>query len=372
VSVGTRLVTGDSLTTPRLRAVTVGHEHPRITVFAGSALGYNPLLTQAAQQLGTLLALYHIDLVFGGTNGGLMGVAAEAACVAGGRVIGVVPTGRWPELESEYCTILYRVPGPDLQARKALMSYLADAYLVLPGGLGTLDELFEVVALARLEQPSKPIGLVNVQGFYDPLLQLFDHLEHQGLLDGGVSHLLAQEPTPALALERIGPLSPKPAEAVAARLALTTVPGTPTIAQMANRLDSLRVIIRRLYEQGGCPWGSQQTHYSTQQYVLEEALEVAQVLEEMGPHFRADEASPELRDHFIEELGDLLMQVLVQTDLSEREGWVTLEQVFEHLRVKLLHRNPHIFGSAVQAHTLEDVETIWQSAKSQERQERHG
>lgn len=184
-----------------LSAVTETHAGGRIAVFAGSQVGINPRYALAARELGALLALHRLELVFGGTAGGLMEAVAEAAFTAGGTVIGVVPANYWPELHSRSCTILHQVA--DLRARKAKMATLAHAFIALPGGPGTLDELIEMVTLAHLNQHYKPIALCNVDGFFEPFLQLLDHLKAQGLVSGDLRPHLMVESSPALLLSRL-------------------------------------------------------------------------------------------------------------------------------------------------------------------------
>jgi cytokinin riboside 5'-monophosphate phosphoribohydrolase len=178
------------------------HRGARIAVFAGSQLGSLPQYKQAARTLGSSLVAHHIDLVFGGTSGGLMGVVAETVYAAGGRVIGVVPAAYWPGLLFEHCTRRYDVA--DLRERKALMASLADAFIVLPGGPGTIDELMEIVALAHIGQHHKPIGLCNTANFFSPFLALLDHLQRNGMVEGDLRHHLLCECTPALLLQKIG------------------------------------------------------------------------------------------------------------------------------------------------------------------------
>jgi uncharacterized protein (TIGR00730 family) len=351
----------DALTVPRMRAVKDHHAQPRVCVFAGSEIGYLSTYTQAAHQLGTLLANSKVELVYGGTSGGLMGVAAESAYHAGGRVIGVVPKDQWKDLESEYCTVRYEVKT--LGDRKALMMSLADAFVVLPGGLGTNDELSDVLTLRHIGKLDKPIGLCNTNGYFDPLLHWLEHMYECGLATSDPCAYLICEPTPTRLLSHLGELAPPAGDRD------PVISWAPVVAQMAHRLDSLYAMVQRIYEPGGCKWAELQTQYSLRHYVYEEAAEVAQVLHDMGPDFQPDSKSPrvaELRGQLIEELGDLLSQVLVHCYLAEREDWFTLDDVLEQLRAKLLHRNPHVFGKA-RAETVAEVERIWSAIKKQEK-----
>ncbi|MGD0143231.1 MAG: TIGR00730 family Rossman fold protein [Rhizomicrobium sp.] len=150
-----------------------------ICVFCGSAPGRNPRYAEAARQLGALLAANGFSLVFGGGNIGLMGEVARAIRAGGAPVIGVLPAflrHLEPPLKSAEELII----TPDLQQRKGRMLALADAFVILPGGLGTLDEYFEVLTSAQLHALGKPIVLVNVAGYFDPLKALLDHVVREG------------------------------------------------------------------------------------------------------------------------------------------------------------------------------------------------
>jgi uncharacterized protein (TIGR00730 family) len=143
----------------------------RVCVFAGSGLGGRQAYRQAARDLGEELARRGLGLVYGGASVGLMGEVANAALQAGGEVIGVVPQGVWsPEANHAGLTALYEVGS--MHERKALMAEFADGFLALPGGLGTFDELCETLSWAQLGLHDKPIGLLNVAGYFQPLLQL--------------------------------------------------------------------------------------------------------------------------------------------------------------------------------------------------------
>lgn len=146
----------------------------RVCVFCGSQVGAKPEYAAAATALGTLLAERGIGLVYGGGKIGLMGVVADAALAAGGEVIGVIPERLMNrELGHGGVTDL-RVVG-SMHERKAMMSDLSDAFVALPGGYGTFEEFFEVVTWMQLGIHGKPCGLLNVNGYYDPLLALLDH-----------------------------------------------------------------------------------------------------------------------------------------------------------------------------------------------------
>ena len=153
----------------------------RLCVFCGSSAGADPAFADAATRLGTLLAEAGIELVYGGGRAGLMGIVSDAALAAGGRVTGVIPQALVDrELAHRGCTTLH-VTG-SMHERKATMADLADGFVALPGGIGTLEELFEVWTWAQLGDHAKPVALLNVAGFYDTLVRFIDEIEAQGFL----------------------------------------------------------------------------------------------------------------------------------------------------------------------------------------------
>ena len=153
----------------------------RICVFCGSQVGTNPLYRQAAQELGHLLVQRGYGLVYGGGHVGLMGVIADAVLQGGGEVIGVIPEAMVArELAHRGVTQLYVVAS--MHERKARMAELAEAFIALPGGYGTLEEFFEVVTWAQLGIHRKPIGLLNVAGYFDALATLVEHTITEGFI----------------------------------------------------------------------------------------------------------------------------------------------------------------------------------------------
>ncbi len=146
----------------------------RVCVFCGSSPGNLAAYTQAARDLGCLLAGGGIDVVYGGGNVGLMKELADAALGAGGQVLGVIPSALVDRELAHGSLSDLRVVA-SMHERKALMADLSDAFIALPGGLGTLEEMFEVVAWAQLRFHDKPCGLLNVAGYYDHLLAFLDH-----------------------------------------------------------------------------------------------------------------------------------------------------------------------------------------------------
>ncbi|MGI4832436.1 MAG: TIGR00730 family Rossman fold protein [Janthinobacterium lividum] len=152
-----------------------------VAVYCGSSSGNQPLHMQQAQAMGQELARRGLTLVYGGGRVGLMGAVADATLGAGGRVIGVIPKFLADkELAHRGCTELHVVDT--MHQRKLLMADLAEGFVAMPGGFGTLEELFEVLTWGQLGLHAKPVGLLNVAGFYDPLLALLDHMVSQELL----------------------------------------------------------------------------------------------------------------------------------------------------------------------------------------------
>lgn len=177
----------------------------RICVFCGSSSGTRPVYRSAAQALGRSLAEQGLELVYGGGNVGLMGTVADACLAAGGQVIGVIPqalmgkevAGR--HLEHRQLTRLEVVDS--MHTRKARMAELADGFIALPGGFGTFEEFCEIITWGQLGFHTKPCGLLNVEGYYDALLGLFDHAVAEGFLrqENRQLVLTAQEPGALLA-----------------------------------------------------------------------------------------------------------------------------------------------------------------------------
>ena len=152
-----------------------------IAVFCASANGTNPIYREAAEQLGSTLAEKSIGLIYGGATVGLMSAVAESCLAAGGRVVGVIPEVL-VDLEVAHHGITELHITDTMHTRKALMGEKADAFLILPGGFGTFEEMFEVLAWQTLKLHQKPILLLNINNFYDPLLIFLDHCVAEGML----------------------------------------------------------------------------------------------------------------------------------------------------------------------------------------------
>lgn len=153
----------------------------RICVFCGSSPGTRPAYTAAAQRLGKLLVQEGIGLVYGGASVGVMGQIADAVLASGGEAIGVLPQALFLKEIAHHGLTDLRVVA-SMHERKALMAELADGFIALPGGMGTLEEFCEVVTWAQLGMHQKPCGLLNVERYYDPLAAFFDHAVAHGFV----------------------------------------------------------------------------------------------------------------------------------------------------------------------------------------------
>jgi uncharacterized protein (TIGR00730 family) len=158
-----------------------GAEMRRICVFCGSSPGAKPAYRAAAESLGSLLARRGIGLVFGGGSVGLMGVLADAVLGAGGEVIGVIPHALEAREVAHKGLADLRVVG-SMHERKALMADLADGFIALPGGIGTLEEMFEILTWAQLGIHAKPCALLDVANYFEPLLHFLDRVVEQRFL----------------------------------------------------------------------------------------------------------------------------------------------------------------------------------------------
>lgn len=174
----------------------------RVCVFCGSNVGTRPAYVEHARLLGSLLAEQRIGVVYGGGSIGLMGALAEAAARAGGEVIGVIPEALIVHERGDTAVGELRVVTT-MHERKALMVELSDAFIVLPGGFGTLDEFFETVSWAQLGIHRKPIGLLNTEGFFDSLLAAIAHAVAEGFIKPMYTGLFTMAPDPATLLDRV-------------------------------------------------------------------------------------------------------------------------------------------------------------------------
>lgn len=174
----------------------------RICVFAGSNVGTNPEYEQKAIELGKEIISRGFELVYGGSRIGLMGRIADTVLANGGKVIGVMPRNLFRgEMVHTGLTELHEVNN--MHERKARMSELADAFIALPGGLGTFEELFEVVSWSQLGIHRKPVGVLNILGYYQPLAEMFERAILAGFMQKTNLGLLIFEEEPDLLLNKM-------------------------------------------------------------------------------------------------------------------------------------------------------------------------
>ena len=173
-----------------------------ICVFCGSRFGSNAAYADHARELGRLMAARGIRLVYGGGRVGLMGVVADAVLAGGGEVVGVIPKLLIEkEVEHRGLTELHEVDS--MHTRKAMMERMSDAFIVLPGGFGTMDEMCEILTWAQLGLHEKPLGLLNTARYYDGLLGFFDHSRDEDFVSAGNRALIRTETSPAALLDRL-------------------------------------------------------------------------------------------------------------------------------------------------------------------------
>ena len=178
----------------------------KICIFCGACDGKQSVYREQAEQLGTLLGQQGKTVLYGGASVGLMGAVADSTLAAGGKVIGVLPDFL-TAYEIKHPNIDH-IMVPDLYQRKKIMLDDADAFIVLPGGLGTLDELFEIWSASQLQQYHKPIGILNTQGFYDDLLKAIQKMAEQGFITQSILDYVTIANTPEALLTAIN--TPKP------------------------------------------------------------------------------------------------------------------------------------------------------------------
>lgn len=153
----------------------------RLAVYCGSSMGADPRFAELTRELGAAMAARGVDLVYGGGRRGLMGVIADAVLAGGGRVYGVIPQALVDlEVAHKGLTELHKVAS--MHERKAKMTELTDAFVAIPGGIGTLDELFEAWTWNALGYHSKPFALLNAGGFWDRMIGFLDHVTESGFL----------------------------------------------------------------------------------------------------------------------------------------------------------------------------------------------
>ncbi|EHR71827.1 TIGR00730 family protein [Burkholderiales bacterium JOSHI_001] len=178
-----------------------------VCVYCGSRFGERPAYSQMAQALGTAIGARGWRLVYGGGNVGLMGTVADATLAAGGQVLGVIPDSLMRrEVGHPALTELHVVQT--MHQRKQLMAEHADAFVALPGGIGTLEELFEVWSWRHLGYHGKPLALLDVEGFYQPLLGFLQHTQAEGFVSAEQQAMLTVHTEPAALLDKLAAASP--------------------------------------------------------------------------------------------------------------------------------------------------------------------
>jgi uncharacterized protein (TIGR00730 family) len=195
-----------SLNPPRKRVLRA------VAVFCGAKPGVNARHRAALVALGRAIAQGGMTLVFGGGRVGLMGVVADAALAAGGRVVGVIP-GSMVERELAHAGLSELHVVESMHARKALMAELADAFIACPGGFGTLDEVFEALTWTQIGLQRKPSGFLDVDGFFQPLAVQLDRMTEAGFIEPAHRAMVCFEPDPARIIEHLAALDLPPVRA---------------------------------------------------------------------------------------------------------------------------------------------------------------
>lgn len=173
-----------------------------ICVYCGSSPGRNPAYARAAENLGRELALRGIRLVYGGASVGIMGTVADAVLDHGGQVVGVIPEAlKRKEVAHLHLTELHVTAS--MHQRKMMMADLSDGFIALPGGIGTLEEISEIWTWAQLGFHRKAFGLLNVEGYYDPLIAFLDHTVSEGFVKQKHRSMLVVEQDPTALLDRL-------------------------------------------------------------------------------------------------------------------------------------------------------------------------
>ena len=178
-----------------------------VAVYCGSSLGASPEYARAAQDMGTELASRGLTTIYGGGDVGLMGVLADAALAKGGRVVGVIPKAL-VDLEVAHAGLTELVVVDSMHARKAVIAERADAFVALPGGLGTLDEFCEALTWSQLGIHRNPMGLLNSGEFYDPFIDLMDRMTAEGFIRPGHRSNALAKATPSALLDALAAWRP--------------------------------------------------------------------------------------------------------------------------------------------------------------------
>ena len=174
----------------------------RVCVYCGSSSGFDPIYKAAAIELGVLLSAQGIGLVYGGGSIGLMGALADSVLAKGGEVIGIIPH-HLIAMEVGHRQLTSLIAVDSMHARKHQMADLADAFIALPGGIGTAEELLEVFTWLQLGIHAKPVAILNTNGYFDHLLQFLAHMEESGFLKREHREMLIIEQSPARLLDQL-------------------------------------------------------------------------------------------------------------------------------------------------------------------------
>jgi len=174
----------------------------RVAVYCGSGDDVDPLYLESARRMGRLLGERGLGVVYGGGRVGLMGAMADAALEAGANVVGVI-TERLSAMEVGHAGLDELMVVDSMHARKTIMAALADVFIALPGGFGTLEEVFEATTWAQLGYHDKPVGLLNVNGYYSPLVAFLDHATELGFVRKPQRGLLISETEPEALLDAL-------------------------------------------------------------------------------------------------------------------------------------------------------------------------
>lgn len=194
-----------------------------ICIYCGSSPGASPLYAQAARRLAKEMVADNIGLVYGGGNVGLMGIIADEVLRLGGEATGVIPKALMErEVGHQGLTRLHIVK--DMHERKAMMAELSDGFIAMPGGIGTLEELFEVFTWSQLGIHDKPIGLLNVNGFYDGLIGFIQHLVNERFLKNEQAGIIMVESDEAALISRFKSHQPKKHDQAAAQTHQKIIP----------------------------------------------------------------------------------------------------------------------------------------------------
>jgi len=180
-----------------------------LAVFCASSPGASPRWAAATREFGAMLAKRRIRLIYGGGRVGLMGELAGAALAAGGEVVGVIPRAM-VDAERAHTGLTNLHIVTTMHERKAMMADLAEGFVALPGGFGTLDELFEIITWAQLALHAKPVGILNIEGFYDGLLSFLDGVVANGFIQPRFRALILSDFDPARLLDRMAQHHPIP------------------------------------------------------------------------------------------------------------------------------------------------------------------